>query len=226
MTKKEQEQEKERARETAVEIGGLVALLLGVSAGKHTVSWDPRSLRFIVDGRYISLETVRRAILQIETRIGLRISRITDRFVAGEITLEDWLAETQKLVGSSHILMAALGLGSIAAAVASSAVQANITREKGFLTRFAQDIHKKGLSAAAIKARAKSYFHAARILFGNLSLDAHKITGYNEVRRVRTAAESCKGCIRWAGRWLPIGEMPPLGTLQCRNYCKCFFEFR
>ncbi len=68
-------------------------------------------------------------------------------------------------------------------------------------------------------------------LSGDLTAGAGGIfSGFTGVEiwaiRRRTAGESCPDCIFFSDRWMPIGEMPELGSLQCRHHCKCVIEYR
>ncbi len=132
----------------------------------------------------------------------------------------------KELVGSSHVVMAALAAGSIAAAVTNLTVQRAIAGQRKFVNNFANDITRKKLAAGTIGARATSYLLAAAVTFGVVEQAVRTAIGYTEARRMRTAAESCSGCIYYSGRWISIGAMPPIGSLQCRHYCRCFIEYR
>ena len=80
--------------------------------------------------------------------------------------------------------------------------------------------------------RSKMYLKSIRNTFWQVSQEAHKLLGYTEAMRILTAKESCKkvgdelGCVDVAGRWIKIDKMPPIGTLVCKNFCKCYLIFR
>lgn len=224
MTDAEIEQEMKRAEILAASLGGALAVLIGSKPGN--VTWDAETASFRVNGRRVSAATIRRELRRIETGTGVRIGRLTDKLSRREITLRQWQDGFKQLVGSSHVLMAALGAGSIAAAAKNLTVQSRIDTERGYADGFAKDIEKKQLKPPTIKARARSYMLAAAVTFAGVGLAARIIAGYTEARRVRTAAESCEGCIRWSGKWFPIDEIKPIGTLQCGHRCRCFLEYR
>ena len=50
--------------------------------------------------------------------------------------------------------------------------------------------------------------------------------GKTEAKRIRRASESCPGCLIYAGRWIPIGMMPPIGSLDCGSHCRCYLIYR
>ena len=49
---------------------------------------------------------------------------------------------------------------------------------------------------------------------------------FTEAKRIRRASESCPGCRIYAGRWMPIGMMPPIGSLDCGSHCRCYLIYR
>jgi hypothetical protein len=226
MTVEELEQEKKKAREAALVIGGALVIILGLRSTSKPVLWDASRASFIIEGRYVSAKTIREQILRIRIASGNRIVILTDRLANGLISLEQWRDEMKSVVSTSHILTAALGSGSIAAAAANEAVVSAVVEERAFLDKFAKDIPEKKLSTPTIKARAKSYLLAAGVTFAIVHHAIRKSAGYTEARRMRTAAESCKGCIAYAGIWMSIDDVPPIGSLECRNYCRCFLEYR
>lgn len=87
-----------------------------------------------------------------------------------------------------------------------------------------------------IKRRALSYIATAWFRFHDHWFDLHVKLGYTEAYRIRRAEESCRtglekgvrveGCLEWSDKWVPIAQMPRLGTLRCKVYCKCFIIFR
>ena len=51
--------------------------------------------------------------------------------------------------------------------------------------------------------------------------------GMTEERRVTSDAENCDACLEAADRgWVPIGTLPPIGSLTCLANCLCHFEYR
>jgi len=224
MTEAEKQLEQERAEELAASIGGALAVILGLRA--DTVRWDADTASFIFDGRRVSNKTIRRELGRIETGVGYRIAKLTDRLARKEISLSQWQDQFTQLVSSSHVLMAAIGSGSIAAALSKPIVGQNIASELKYAENFAKDIEKKKLSAPTIKARGKGYLLGATLTYATVQIAVKQAAGMIEARRVRTARESCRGCIDAAGSWMPIADIPEIGSLQCRSKCRCYLEYR
>lgn len=226
MTAAEIEAEERRAELLAKSIGGALAAILGLKAAKPPVAWDAAKGVFTVEGRTVSAETVRRELQRIETAVGVKMSNVTDRLKRGELTLEQWRDEFKWLIGSSHVLIAALAAGSIAAAVTNTKVQSRIDSERKFADGFARDVRKKRLPASTIKARASSYLLSAAVTYAVVQHVVRKALGYTEARRVLRARESCPDCRSFGFEWMPIDKMPPIGSLQCGSRCRCYLEYR
>jgi hypothetical protein len=183
--------------------------------------------RFYVDGRSVPVSKIRQYLNRIERRIGNRVVAITDDLAAGRITLNEWKQRFTQSVTTGHVLAGALALGGIAAAVTNRTVQARINGELRYAHRFGRAIRKDDLSVPRIKARAKSYFRSIAITYGIVQMILQKKLGIStECRRVRRASESCSGCVRWSYRWMPIDEMPRIGSLDCGGRCRCYIEYR
>lgn len=85
--------------------------------------------------------------------------------------------------------------------------------------------------------RSRAYLRSLYITFQTLWHRAHIAAGYTHARRILTPAEHCRdkvtesgilhGCLETAARgWIPILEMPPIGSLVCKQFCKCWMEYR
>lgn len=88
------------------------------------------------------------------------------------------------------------------------------------------DPYKPKFHGHRINGRAVSYLFAATATYAVVEYRLKKELGYSEAIRVRTAAESCEGCLRFAGKWMPIEEMPVIGSLDCGSKCRCFLKYR
>jgi hypothetical protein len=184
--------------------------------------------RFYVDGRSVSISTIRNYLNRIEQRIGRRIVQLTDDLEKGRITVDEWQTRFNRNITSMHVLTGALALGSIALAVRNVQIQRRIDDEIKFAANFAKQIRNdEAGSEKQIKARAKSYTLAATITYGIIFQKLMVLIGVQtECRRVRRVSESCPGCVQWAYRWMPIAAMPPIGSLQCGGRCRCYIEYR
>ena len=220
------DEEIEQAEKDATEDAEWLLLLLLLS--KKRVEYRADVGRFYVDGKSVSVTTIREYLNRIERRIGGRMAKLADDLEAGRIKVDEWEREMRRNVTSSHVLAGALAVGSIAAAARNRDIQTRITDEWRYLRGFANDIGNDDAGTVKrIKARSRSYLLAATITFGVIAQAVRSLMGkQTECRRVRRASESCSGCIEWSYRWMPIAQMPPLGSLDCGSRCRCYIEYR
>jgi hypothetical protein len=214
------EQQEREAEKDAKEL--LLLLLLG-----GAVVFRSDVGRFYVNGKSVSITTIRKYLQRIERNLGRRLTKLTDDLEAQKITLAKWQREFERSITSAHILAGALAVGGINAAVRNDEIQARIASELKYADNFGDEVKDKKVSPARMKSRAKSYLIAATITYGILELQVRKLMGgYTECRRIRRASESCPGCVAYAYRWMPIGMIPPIGSLQCGGRCRCYLEYR
>jgi hypothetical protein len=216
------EREKRDAEEFAALVGGIIALLI---AGRGT--FDRRRGTWSVDGRTLTGATMRNLLARIERLFGQRAASVTRQWFNKSISLAEWRVEMNRNIRSAHLVAATLAVGAIEDVWQTADVLARIDREEAFASAFANQLRRNAVgSEQKAIARAKSYALAATITYG-VAQQLHMAgVGYTEAKRIRRAVESCEGCRQYAGRWLPIAEMPPLGSLDCGGRCRCYLEYR
>jgi hypothetical protein len=127
------EQIEKQARKDAEEL--LLMLLI-----KKDVEFRSDVGRFYVEGKSVSITTVRNYLNRIEERMEKRVDAMTDQLEAGVITVNQWSDGFKRIITSSHVLSAALALGSIKAAVNNADVQARIASELKYADKFASEL--------------------------------------------------------------------------------------
>lgn len=215
----------------------LLTALASKSASKlNQLEWRPETGRFYVKGRSVSIASIRKYLLSIENKLGRKLSKLVDQLEKKEITLAAFQREFESTIKSSHILASALAVGGIAVAVRNLSVQKRIASEIQFADDFIIDIRKKKAgSFARIRARAKSYLQSATITYNQVEQEIRLAVGIQtECKRVLRNAEHCVPCLRLAKKgFIPIQEMPPIGTLGepkyprgCGRFCRCYLIYR
>lgn len=103
-----------------------------------------------------------------------------------------------------------------------------IKNEYKYLRNFAKEIASgKQLLDGRMTQRATQYAQASRHTYYIAMANEQAKRGYDYVRSVLQANESCDGCIQQAGlRWQPIGVMIPIGERTCLRNCRCIVYFR
>lgn len=237
----EDERELERQTDEASLIL-LLLLFLGTKRNrkKHKVEFDERRGVFLVDGKRISQSTMQRLLEKIEL-LGKKRAKIhTDALIAGRIDVNEWHRRMSSTIKISHLMAAALALGGIKKAVSNKYLEARLNSELSYLDGYRQDVINNKVADGRKQSRSKAYFLAILITFS--FLEQVLKTGltklfekdgereikpvYTEARRYRRAKESCAGCRKYSGFWMPIKKMPPLGTLDCGSYCRCYIVYR
>lgn len=227
MTEPEQDLEKERAEKLAREIGGMLAIILGLRPrGRQRVEWDAARGRFRVGKRLVTIGTIRKVLDQLESKLGTRMTILAQNLENKTITVQDWTGEMKRLVGSAHVLNGALAAGSAKNAIAKKSVQERIASEREYVDGFANSVRKKKPRARSIAGRARSYLLAAATTYAVVEHGIRKALGFTEARRILRAKESCDDCYRYKYRWVPIELMPPIGSLECGSRCRCYLEYR
>lgn len=224
----------------------LLLLFLGRSniRTNRTVEFDRRKGVFKIDGKVVSLTSIRVLIAQIEKISAKRLAKHLDEYLAGKISVEEWRKRSALTLMVSHRMAAALALGGIDQTVNNEELRQKTSEELKYLSGFASDIKAGKLTSAKMAARAKSYTLAVATTYWVIDQiekerlrsikRVKKITGvawiedkpFTEARRYRRASESCPGCIEYSGYWMPIKDMPSIGSLQCRSHCRCFIVYR
>lgn len=228
----------------------LLLLFLGrrnVQTGRE-VEFDRRRSVFRIDGKVVSVTTIRVLLAQIEKIGGVRLRTHMDAFLRGEITLEEWAKRSASTIRVSHTLSTALAVGGIDRAQTNEEAEKRIREELTFLAGFERDIRQGKVSGPKMQSRIASYMLAVPVTYWFIDQRekeklkelkrVKKITNgiplteielrdiYKEARRYRRSSESCSGCIAYSGFWMPIDKMPPIGSLDCRSRCRCFIVYR
>jgi len=230
------------------------ALLLLLFNGRRNVRSDrqveflPRRGVFRVDGKVVSVSTIRILLIQLEGIGRTRLQKHLDDLVAQRITVDEWYKRTASSLRVGHYLATALAVGSLDKANQNAEADKRVQAELAFLLGFASDLKAKKVSEAKMRSRANQYLLAIPITYWfidqaekirlkdvrrvrNISAgipltDEEIFDVYTEAKRYRRARESCSACVEYSGRWIPIKQMPPIGSLDCGGRCRCFIVYR
>ena len=157
------------------------------------------------------------------------LAAITERFLNGDITLEQWQMQIARELKDAHIIVTQAASGGrrntsdAAYAVASGLLLTQLQ----FLDGFAEAIKDGTLSAAQIRARVRQYAHSARTAYFRAKTFAKQLAGYTHEQRFLRPGESCDDCIGYAAQGqVPIGTLPEPGQRSvCRQNCNCVKEY-
>jgi hypothetical protein len=222
-----------QARKAAQTTGGLLAILLVIKRGRKVV-WDPKRVRFVVDGKLIPISAVRKELARLDLKLAATIESYNRKLASGQWSIKKWRKEMDGLVQTSHILYGALALGGIAVALKDANVLRRTGRDLKAVAGWQYTIDNGLMKSLAMSNnRGRSYVRSFSVTYNILSQRMHILAGYDEAKRILTRAEHCRtkngleGCFEVAQRgWIPIREMPPIGTLPCKQWCKCSILYR
>jgi len=179
----------------------------------------------------VSREQVQAAIDALTDHVGKQAAIIAKRYESGVINLPQFEIDMRALLKSGHIVAASVGKGGRARMTQSDwgALGNRIKSEYAYLGKFSRSIAAGRISKILTSRRAALYSAAIRITFHQQYAKEQKAIRDGEqekVRRTLNAAESCIECVYYAGLgFIPLDEMPELGTLECGPFCRCHLEF-
>lgn len=182
------------------------------------------------DGNLVPVAVVMTTIETVITDLERQIGGLTLRLTDGSITNDQWLGGMRTLLDSGHILVGTIAAGGRDQMTPAlwAVIAASIAAEYRYLLRFNQQYLRGQVPATRMVSRARLYPSGIRRTFTEI-VEVLKPRLYKDVyvKRVRTASESCPGCITWANKgWLPYAQMAKIGSLQCKYFCKCYLVFR
>jgi hypothetical protein len=188
------------------------------------IEFDKKAKRYRDSrGRFVSRQSVRDAVDNAGKAFKREAGKMAEQLDRGEITGGEWRNDMAALVKRHLIVTSSIGKGGHKQMTRSDwgSVGGNIRREQHYLAKFADELDR--LSPRQIAARARQYAGAGHIAFERMT---ERLQMGKEAKRFLHASESCSGCLSYAGRWMPVAEMPSIGSLKCRHRCRCHIEYR
>lgn len=224
----------------AVEVGepadtGLSRLAAPVKEWKSDRwQWDPSISRYRYPpgkgregtlGRIVPPDRVRRLLDRQVSREASALRSLARSLADGRIGITDLQREMAKRLGRRHLqahMLAAGGRDQMGSAQLLD-VSARWEKDARFLAEFGQRIARGELSEAQIVHNAEQYASAnLRAEYEETrSADARR-AGFAEELWYLNPADHCAGCEAQAMRgWVAIGELPEIGSQECRMGCHC-----
>ncbi len=154
--------------------------------------------------------------------------RISNQLVNGEISLADWQFGMAKNLKLQHIGAALAAGGPEPTQADYGLMGAKIKEQYKYLNNFAKDIASgEQLLNGSLLSRANLYDQAARGTYHDFETLAMEEIGNTQARRVLGISDHCGGCQEEAIRgWVPITQVAPIGSKECRSRCHCSIIYR
>lgn len=194
------------------------------------VTFDQSRLRYMIAGRAVAEETIKKAGITASVQWGKRMQAVTAQLIDGSISIADWQRQMSAMVKDSHTAMTILGKGGVANVTREDALylEGELRFQNERLARFALQIERGEVGAtAAIQERVALYGAASNPTYEQARRAAALSNGIEEERRVLGASEHCDGCAEQAALgWQPVGTLDDIGDEECKWNCRCHFEYR
>ncbi len=194
--------------------------------------WNEAARRYVEQrtGRAIAPEAVRATLEEVVSSYQAELEQLTDRLLAGQVSLAEWQGGMAGLIKMAHVTAAALARGGWAQMSPADwgLVGQLIKRQYWYLNRLAGQVDRgeQKLNGRLLR-RAVMYGEAIRGTNESVNRRLHQGLGFSEERRVRGIADSCPTCVREAGKgWQLINSLAAIGQSECLTRCRCHFEYR
>jgi hypothetical protein len=199
-------------------------------------TWDRRSLRFraAATGRYVPEGRVFAELNKCVALSERRMVRAAERLQRGESSLAAFKDSMRGEIKSLHAAAAVVANGGLRQMDARrwGEVGASVRRELSYLNEFVSEIAsgRLPLQSGRVRTRARAYAANTRAEFWATTVKRLREERVPAVARRRMGgvqSEHCPGCRREAARgWLPLDRLAPIGSQECRWFCKCSLELR
>lgn len=194
-------------------------------------AWDPRSQRYrdARTGRFLPRKAIRAAMDGALGSAQKRVRALADQLRDGGSSLQDWQIQTAQSLKEIHLYSAALAKGGWdQMSPADFGRVGNVLRDQyGYLRNLAVAIAGGLLLDGRFGQRMTMYVQAGRATYHRTERAEMALRGFNEERNLRSAADSCAGCLAAsASGWVPIGTLTPVGSRDCMSNCRCALEYR
>lgn len=193
------------------------------------IRFNKEKFRYELDGRAIAPAKVQAEIQRLVDSQERQMRRLTEQLRRGRISLPEWQLGMRDLIKSGNTVAGSIGRGGHRQMSAADwgTVGQRIRTQYAYLNRFALEIENGRVPDASSVYRAGLYARSVRIAFYVMERRALKDAGFTESRRILLAKESCVDCLEWRSRgWVPVDQQPMVGTLICKQNCRCQFEYR
>lgn len=194
--------------------------------------WDPAAAQYRsrATGKFVSREAVRDALESAIRSESLVMTASLKELSLRRLSLDGWYAAMRQSVKMIHLWAAAAAKGGWAQLTPTDYGYIGATTRFHYerLATFARQL-SLGLPITPREViRVGMYAEAARATFYYIELQTTTVAGYTEERNVLDEqAEHCGDCVELTARgWVPIGTLPPLGTLACLVRDRCYREYR
>jgi hypothetical protein len=196
--------------------------------------WDAETLQFIAaNGRAVARDVVKAASELVTREAEYRLLNDALKLTQGEISTAEWYQLGKAHIKHGHTAQSALAsggypnMGESTLSRAQKVVGFHYEKWRGFGGDVMAGRYGPEIEAKSFLQRANMYANAMRATAENERKDTAKDNGHIEARRVLAAVQHCDSCAAVAAMgWIPIDEMPEIGSDSCASNCHCLIITR
>lgn len=213
-------------------------------------TWDlaARQYRVRATGKFVSRQTIRRALDRALERETLAARALANEYLDKTITLAEWQVGVKKIIKDTHLYSIALARGGWDRLTPSDygRVGQQVRFHYDHLDAFRADLEVGIPLDGRYLRRTESYAQGSRALFHQIERLEMTDAGAVEERNVLApiaAERHCGQCPNLTGTalggtglslggsaatdgWVPMGTLPLPGRRTCLSNCFCELEFR
>jgi len=181
------------------------------------------------DGRFLP-RTRQRNILDTALASSSReMKSLGEQLRTRQITLPQWEREMRTQIKAAHLANGAMARGGFKRLGPREygRIGAQVKEQYRYLAKFAREIEAGLPLDGRFLNRTGMYAQAGRGTFHKLEQAEMADLGMTEERNVLHPADHCAGCLgETALGWVPIGDLVPIGSRDCRANDRCTIEYR
>ncbi len=178
------------------------------------------------NGVIITLTQIRREIAKALEVAAREMRQTGESLEQGDISKAEWNERMKSKIKAALIVAAVVGFGGRKAMAARTwgTDGALVAKQNKYLARLFTGIDNGTVSLSQVARRSAAYANAVHSAYYAAEKDVLS-EKYTEVRRVLNSKEGCDECAEYTD-WMPIDEMPEIGSLICGSFCRCSVDYR
>jgi hypothetical protein len=211
----------------------VATLLLALFAGaqQRGIAYSARDAQYYRGTTQLGTTDLQRRVMAEQAQNAARMQRLTDRMVAGDVSLEQWQRDLGRDIVRSHTRMAQAGAGTAGRLTPEhlERLRRQIQGDLDGLAKLAQGIADGEISERMARYRAGRYGYSAGASFWDAENQSKSDGRWMAMRRLQPGADHCSRCPDYdsGGQWIPASEVVPRGVdCPCRSACLCSVIYR
>ena len=194
--------------------------------------WNAAAGRYIAtSGRFVPQQTIRLELDKVMDNITEQMVSLSQQFRAGTIDGRSFQVESMRLIKQTHLAAGAMEKGGWANMTQADfgRVGQIVRQEYAYFNNLISQIENGTQRLdGTLDNRIRLYGQAGRGTYHKFEREDRVVQGYDQVKRVRNARDSCRasktrpGCVEEAARgFVLLAELVMIGQTTCLSNCRC-----